>query len=182
MKIFGLNLGGNREQSSASAQQQRKFRRVSPTLHIAEHRGVLPSTPWAEHQLWCTRIEPEQGRALVRQGYAPLGAGLIPSHSIFCVARVAGKSGQTRYCFGLYFALGWTAGGRVVPAGDFMDATAERLTAKLAQSLQKSTLPSFTLRCLSEIEYPWCLSGEAFDEYWQIEAGVWYRQLTKLNS
>ena len=177
MRFFGIDLSLKRHESPST----RQFRRISPTVHIAEYCGVLPSTRWAEHHLWCVRIEPNQGRELVRQGYAPLGSGLIPSHSVFCVAKVGTANQQTRYCFGLYFALGWTPDGRPLFTQSLMDATAERIASKLAHSLYKSTLPSFTLRCLSEVEYPWCLSTEAFDQHWQIEAGVWYRHLTKIS-
>jgi len=124
MKFSFFNRREQERQQRQREREQRQFKRIVPTSHIAEYRGILPATPWAEHQLWCVRIDPVHGRELVRQGYAPLGSGLIPSHSVLCVAKMGSTNVQTRYCFGLYFALAWNPGGRVVPDSSFMDSTA----------------------------------------------------------
>lgn len=158
----------------------RKFSRVTPTAHLAEFRGILNAAPWAEHHLWCGRVTPEQGRELRAQGFSVLGGGTLPTHSIFCVARLASAHDKTRFCFGVYTALSWNPDNRIAPTESFMDALAERLTTRLAQYLTKSTDPGFVLRCFDDFEYPWCLAPKIFEENIELEVGAHYRNLTKV--
>lgn len=155
------------------------FRRVSPTLHLAEFRGILPSTPYAEHHLWGIQIPPAVARELSSQGFSGLGAGVVPTHSIYCVARLGQTQPKPRLVFNLYLALGASVGPRASFNRLYADSITERVTTELAHALRQSPDRAFLIRCLNALEFPWCMAPDHFDEHWLIELGVRYRSVLR---
>jgi hypothetical protein len=174
--IFG-KICPKRLKPTVSSEQ---FRRVCPTPHIAEYRGVLgPMPSTIKHHLWCVRVEHRLAVELVKQGFRGVGRAGYPTHSIFCVAKMGGKNPHTRIVFSLHLALHCGADGSSALSNDYANSVAERVTSRIAAKLKNSTERAFVFRCINPHEYPWCMSPEGFDEYWLIELGVHYRSVLR---
>jgi hypothetical protein len=160
-------------------EQRPTFRRVSPTSHVAEYRGSLPATLYAEHHLWCIRIPTQVQAELLSQGFTGLGEGRIPTHSIYCVVRLGQAQPKPRLCFNLYLSLDRGVGRSATVSRLYADSIAERVTTQIAQAMRQSPDRVFLIRCLNALEFPWCMVPDHFDEYWLIELGVRYRSVLK---
>jgi hypothetical protein len=145
------------------------FAIVTPSRFLAEYRGTIVQTPYALHHLTCTKLTPEQAEALKE------GASL-PSHILYCVCYLFRAPSQPRLLFNAPIVVS--------------DAIAIAITKDVAKAMLKADRV-FLVRCRDRAkavkrgaqeprlihvrEFPWCISGEAFDQFWAIELRSWYR-------
>ena len=129
------------------------FAIVNLSRFLAEYRGTIAQTPYAIHHLYCTKLTKDQAIAL-REGVT------LPTHVLYCICYLLRAPSQARLLFN-----------NPIVADDFV---AKAIAADMARAMLK-TDRVFLVRCRDRREFPWCVSGEAFDQFWAIELRTWYR-------